>query len=207
MDPEDESYLLNERAVELCRQGNYQEALPILLRAIELDSDNIDAWYSKASCLYCLSRLSEALESYRQVLKIDPDDDKAKKWCLRIETELGDKTSKNLAPVYAVIFEEDRQPTNSEVSHAILFFVNAGNLEKPSANSRIAYFYGIDMSRETIDSKFMVTVGRQLLKYFPDLARYIRISQTEFESPDLDIDIVGTETQTGYVRVMYIKEI
>lgn len=73
-----QSFLANEKGNELCRQGKFNEALSILKEAVEMNPSNTDAWYSLGGCLASLERYEEAIESYIQVLKINPYDNMAK---------------------------------------------------------------------------------------------------------------------------------
>ncbi|MBV9461495.1 MAG: tetratricopeptide repeat protein [Bradyrhizobium sp.] len=53
-------------------QGRHDEALRVVNQAIELTPDNADLWMLRGSALVNLKRPADALPSFRQVLKFDP---------------------------------------------------------------------------------------------------------------------------------------
>jgi tetratricopeptide (TPR) repeat protein len=123
--------------IKLCNDKKYAEGLECLERAIELDPDNGDAWYSKASCLLDLDRYEEALQAYVKVLSLDPYDEMAKKWAIAIESQWGCKSSKLNA--YLTAFEcnefgvacyEAYEPgEENELEMAIAFYSKAIELD------------------------------------------------------------------------------
>ena len=44
-----------------------------------------------------------------------------------------------MAHIYVVVFEEDNQPTKSDVADTIALFVNSGQIPSPQRGSRFAY--------------------------------------------------------------------
>lgn len=116
------------------------------------------------------------------------------------------KRNKKMAPIYVIVFEENIQPTKSEVSDALALFVASGQIANPQKGSRFVYLANVSMSRSGVDGGFLSTVAEEILKYFPELEKYITVSEGSFESDNLDITIGSAETETGYVRVMHIKE-
>ncbi|MDO8513023.1 MAG: tetratricopeptide repeat protein [bacterium] len=91
MNPQQEAFTLNEQACVLCGQNKFDEALELLNKAIELDPENTNAWYSKASCLYSLGKLEESLRAYVEVLKLSPDDTMTKRLAIIVESESGSR--------------------------------------------------------------------------------------------------------------------
>ncbi|MBE9572188.1 MAG: tetratricopeptide repeat protein [Proteobacteria bacterium] len=55
------------------QNGNYQEALEEIEKAIEIDPNNADAWAMKGSVLSDLGRHQEAFEALEKSLELDPD--------------------------------------------------------------------------------------------------------------------------------------
>jgi eukaryotic-like serine/threonine-protein kinase len=64
-------YLLGAEAVAKRR---FQEALPNLRKATELDPQCFEAWYCQGVCLYEVNQYAEAVECYRAAVALWPDD-------------------------------------------------------------------------------------------------------------------------------------
>jgi len=84
-----DSYSLTRRGCELCQEGRFEEAIDALTMATRLEPSNLDAWYSQAGCLYSLGRFDEALCAYVEVLKLNPNDQEAKRMAILTEDESG----------------------------------------------------------------------------------------------------------------------
>ena len=52
-------------------QDKYNEAIDCFDKALEIDSNNVDAWNNKANALYSLGRYDEAIQCYDRALEID----------------------------------------------------------------------------------------------------------------------------------------
>jgi len=62
-----------ERGKELYFQGQLEEALNALEKALELDPEYVDAWNGKGIVLDDLGRYEEAIEAYDKALALDPE--------------------------------------------------------------------------------------------------------------------------------------
>ena len=67
----------NQKGQILIKKKQYQAAIAIFNRSIEIDPDSEEAWSQKAYCLWCLNLEDRAIESFRKVLEIDPDNEYA----------------------------------------------------------------------------------------------------------------------------------
>lgn len=65
---------LVNRASILKHRGDYSAAISALRRAIELQSDHVDAHAALAASWHELGRADEAIDAYRALLKLRPDD-------------------------------------------------------------------------------------------------------------------------------------
>ncbi|MCJ2562583.1 MAG: tetratricopeptide repeat protein, partial [Candidatus Thermoplasmatota archaeon] len=74
--------------------GKPEEALRLYDKAIEVDPNLLDAWYSKGTLLYVMDRYEEALGCFEGALEIDPDHKWSKKRRAEIETLLRGRTPK-----------------------------------------------------------------------------------------------------------------
>jgi tetratricopeptide (TPR) repeat protein len=63
----------------LLRQGREEEALPHLERALALNPDSVDAHLTLAQAYVQAHRYGEAIDVYRQVLVLQPDNDQARR--------------------------------------------------------------------------------------------------------------------------------
>lgn len=66
----------NEKAYIFSDQGQYDQALECIDRAIELSPDNGEMWHSKGEFYYDQKKYMEALEAFKQALSLSPKDDK-----------------------------------------------------------------------------------------------------------------------------------
>jgi tetratricopeptide (TPR) repeat protein len=72
MDPEELAGAYVRQADTHAREREYDEALRLYDRAIEVDTEFLDAWTGKAGVLRILGRLREALECVNEALAIGP---------------------------------------------------------------------------------------------------------------------------------------
>jgi len=64
---------LNSDARKLIGSHNYQEALDLLNKALEINPDHVDALYNKGWALLALKKHEEAIVSFDKVLEINPN--------------------------------------------------------------------------------------------------------------------------------------
>ncbi|WP_373540091.1 tetratricopeptide repeat protein [Chamaesiphon sp.] len=67
----------NQKGQILIKKKQYQAAIAIFNRSIEIDPDSEEAWSQKAYCLWCLNLEDLAIECFRKVLEIAPDNEYA----------------------------------------------------------------------------------------------------------------------------------
>ncbi|MDD1699982.1 MAG: tetratricopeptide repeat protein [Methanoregula sp.] len=67
-----EIQVLNRRAMEMSRNGNYLEALKIFSRVIFIAPHFAKAQYEMGRCLDILGRHNEAVERYETATRLDP---------------------------------------------------------------------------------------------------------------------------------------
>lgn len=97
------SYLDNKKAAYLKEQGNeffttrnYDKAINIYKRAIELKPNYTDALYNIATCFNLTGKVKDALESYKKIVKLIPNDIEAMTYMGKCHLTLGDyENSKN----------------------------------------------------------------------------------------------------------------
>ena len=53
--------------------GKYQKALQSFNKALELDPNNVEAWYNKGRVLEDIGKDQEALKCFNKALELDPD--------------------------------------------------------------------------------------------------------------------------------------
>ncbi|MCS7070178.1 MAG: pre-peptidase C-terminal domain-containing protein, partial [Anaerolinea sp.] len=70
-----------QQAYQLIRQGNKQEAMRILVPIVKADANNADAWWLLANAVSDTNQARRALE---QVLRLRPNDDKARRMLDRL---------------------------------------------------------------------------------------------------------------------------
>ena len=66
-----------DQARELIIAGNYESALPLLEKAIELHPEYTNAYIHKGLCLRNLNRNDEATQAYLAAIKLDPNNSTA----------------------------------------------------------------------------------------------------------------------------------
>ena len=71
LNPRYPAAILNLAALQL-RQKGYEEALALYRSAVEIASDNAEAWSGMGAALYFLGRADEALQSLDRALALDP---------------------------------------------------------------------------------------------------------------------------------------
>ena len=62
------------QAINLGKQGKYDEAIRILQKAGELDPSNIRIWFNLGTIFHNLKRYEEAITCYKKALQINPND-------------------------------------------------------------------------------------------------------------------------------------
>src|SRR5208337_5603861 len=60
-------------ATALCNLGSFSDALPLFVRALDLDPALLDAWSGKGMALGALGRHEAALLAFDQALALEPD--------------------------------------------------------------------------------------------------------------------------------------
>lgn len=102
-------------------------------------------------------------------------------------------------PIYVVIWDLKRLPTPEEASGIVSGFVDKGELPMPSQKTRLLLMsYTGDWDNPNALS-FNITVHKLLKKTFPELAPYLRVSDTGFER---DSRISGSVvTGLGYIGI------
>ena len=190
-----------------------EKALFFFNKTLELDSLVAPVYNNRGQTLRYLKRFDEAIADFDNALALDPTMENArrnKKKCLQEKQELEIRSAKNIdhdfAPIYIVVLKNERIPLESEVGSAINFCVQNGNLEEPTNNARITGFNDPDMEINEIEGEFMINLGNELLKSFPDIKPYIKTSENEFLSDKLDINIVNIKSKAGHIRVIRIKK-
>jgi tetratricopeptide (TPR) repeat protein/Zn-dependent protease len=68
----------NQKGQNLIKQKQYQAAITMFDRSIEIDPDGEEAWSQKAYCLWHLDLEDRAIVCFQKVLEIDPDNDYAR---------------------------------------------------------------------------------------------------------------------------------
>jgi tetratricopeptide (TPR) repeat protein/Zn-dependent protease len=68
----------NQKGQNLIKQQQYQAAIALFDRSIEIDPDGEEAWSQKAYCLWCLDLEDQAIVCFQKVLEIDPDNEYAR---------------------------------------------------------------------------------------------------------------------------------
>jgi tetratricopeptide (TPR) repeat protein/uncharacterized membrane protein YphA (DoxX/SURF4 family) len=63
---------LNNLASALAHQGQGEDALPLLARALELDGDAGPVWFNRGEILHALGRREEALKTFQRAVEIQP---------------------------------------------------------------------------------------------------------------------------------------
>lgn len=100
-------------------------------------------------------------------------------------------------PIYVVVWQLSRLPTAEEASTIVSGFVSNGELPEPDKRTR---FLRMSDTAEWSDASaltFQIAVHRQLKRSFPEVSRYIRVSDTGFER-DERIDMA---TVTGVATI------
>ena len=64
---------MNDQAIELIGNGNFQEAILVLDRALAIDPDHIHALNHKGNALIGLGLQEEAIVWYDKALQVDPN--------------------------------------------------------------------------------------------------------------------------------------
>ena len=64
---------LSNRAVELVKAGQYDEALAFVNKGIRLDANNANAWYNKGLILFKMCRYKDALNAFAHAADIHPE--------------------------------------------------------------------------------------------------------------------------------------
>ena len=62
-----------ERCINLAKNGQHQEALPICDRAVEVNPNNALAWFGRGFALAKLERHQDAIESYDRAIELESD--------------------------------------------------------------------------------------------------------------------------------------
>ncbi|MBM4164526.1 MAG: hypothetical protein FJ222_08840 [Lentisphaerae bacterium] len=87
-------------------------------------------------------------------------------------------------PIYLVVWQLERLPTAQEATSIALGFVNSGDLPAPTEKTRLARMsYTKDWANPNALS-FNIAVHKLLKNSFPELARYIIVSDTGFKRDD-----------------------
>ena len=63
-----------DKGLNFKNEGNYDEALMYIDKAIEMDSNNSNYYYTKSECLFRLGNVDESLELINTALKLNPED-------------------------------------------------------------------------------------------------------------------------------------
>jgi hypothetical protein len=102
-------------------------------------------------------------------------------------------------PIYVVVWELDRLPSPEETSAIISGFVANGDVQKPDKKTRLLRMtYKGDWENANA-LPFNIAVHKLLKKTFPELAPYLRVSDTGFER---DSRISGSAvTGIGYIGI------
>jgi Leucine-rich repeat (LRR) protein len=93
----------------LVTQGRFNDAIEKLDYALRLQPDSREILLAKADLLESQLRLDEAAQTYREVLRIAPDDERAKRHVTLCEQlEKGELSRERLANLYQAMIEEQR---------------------------------------------------------------------------------------------------
>ncbi|HID74001.1 MAG TPA: tetratricopeptide repeat protein, partial [Thermoplasmata archaeon] len=91
---------VKDRADSLFKEGQYDDALVLYDRAIELSTNDIHVLNNKALTLRALQRFEEAREVYEEILGIDPENLKARKGLERTNLAIAElREGTTVAPV------------------------------------------------------------------------------------------------------------
>lgn len=67
-----------DKGLTFLNEGNYDEALMYIDKAIEIDKEIADYWFSKVKCLTELEMYDDALKCFDEAIKFNPNDDSIK---------------------------------------------------------------------------------------------------------------------------------
>lgn len=115
----------------------YEEAVAVFERATQLKSDNILAHKIKALCFIKLNKYAEALESYKYVQFLNPNDEQANKFI------------NNWEYLEAPRYSPETFQTNHEADPALI---------AESSPSHVAHFIEALMARNEIDRARHITI-------------------------------------------------
>jgi flagellar motor switch protein FliG len=85
--PDAASYL--SYGSQLYSEEKYQEAIPYLQYAVELDQSNVEAYQILGNCYYSLGMTQEALQCYEVLLALTPQDEALKAWVEQFKQNAG----------------------------------------------------------------------------------------------------------------------
>jgi tetratricopeptide (TPR) repeat protein len=163
----------------------YNEAAGIFQRATDLKSDNILAYKLKALSLIKLNKYSEALDSYKRVLFLNPQDEQAKKFVENWEYIEAPKYS---AATFATAPEQDQE------------------LLSDSSPSHVAHFIEALMARNEIDRARQIT--QTSLEIWPDNAQLKK--QLQILNEFIDEETVFYQRQsleTNQIKKQFLKKL
>lgn len=133
----EKSFLENEIGSALCQQGKFEVALEHFDKAIKLNPENLDALYSKGSCLIELNKVEEGMDYYLKILRISPNDGLTKLIAVLIEYKFGLKrpelnnylTAQECLITGEQIYSDIIDDDVDEIQKAIALFSKAIELE------------------------------------------------------------------------------
>jgi tetratricopeptide (TPR) repeat protein len=74
--------------IDLCRKGNYREALSVLKQATELNATNVDALVALGACNANIGHLTDAISQLQTALSLNPNDPNALQYLHKTKTQL-----------------------------------------------------------------------------------------------------------------------
>lgn len=102
----------------LMDQGRFQEALPILKKASELDPENLLALQLLGTLYLQISQPKESLKAFKRVLFLNPQSEKARKAVQKLEALSADEYEEDIFQYQTLQpqAEKNRQPVRSKTS-------------------------------------------------------------------------------------------
>jgi hypothetical protein len=87
-------------------------------------------------------------------------------------------------PINLVVWQLERLPTVEEAASIAIGFVNSGDLPAPTERTRLARMSYVNDWSEINKLSFSIAVHKMLQRSFPELASYIRVTDSGFERDD-----------------------